>query len=81
MPKLEHDEGDKWVTTADAAAILEVHVRTVHRLTESGELNPAIKIPGKTGAYMYHRADVEALAQSRRADVDALAAPSRAEAS
>lgn len=35
---------------------------TVARLVRSGELKPAGKVDGQTGAYLFHRADVEALA-------------------
>lgn len=50
------------ITTAQAAAILGVHVGTVSRMVASGRLSPALKVPGKTGAFLFDRATVEALA-------------------
>jgi len=54
------------ITSPEAAAMLGVSVRTVHRKIEEGRLTPAKKLPGPTGAYLFNRADVEALAQQRR---------------
>lgn len=48
------------ITTADAAQMLGVHVATVSRMVASGRLAPAIKVPGKTGAFLFHPEDVEA---------------------
>lgn len=62
MPKTERPPSNDLVPTAEAATILNRHVRTVHRLVAEGLLSPAVKIPGKTGAYLFHRADVVALA-------------------
>lgn len=63
MPKKKRQEAPpELVSTAQAAAILNRHVRSVHRLIATGALVPAVKIPGKTGAYLFNRADVEALA-------------------
>jgi len=53
------------VHTAAAALILGCSYRTVLRMVESGDLREAGKVPGKTGAYMFRRADVEALAAER----------------
>lgn len=58
MPKLDQDE---MVSTAEAAQMLDRHVRSIHRLVQTGELTPVAKIPGRTGAYLFRRADVEAL--------------------
>lgn len=49
------------ITTADAAQMLGVHVATVSRMVASGRLVPAIKVPGKTGAFLFHPEDVAAL--------------------
>ncbi|MBO1770469.1 AlpA family transcriptional regulator [Agrococcus sp. TF02-05] len=48
---------------AEAAAILGVSRRHLARLP----LEPAMQLPGTTGAVLYHRADVEALAERRAA--------------
>lgn len=55
------------IPTADAAQILGCHVRTVHRFVESGDLKPAVRMPGLRGALMFRRADVERLAKRRAA--------------
>jgi excisionase family DNA binding protein len=49
------------VTTAEVAAHLRVHVRTVHRMIASGKLTPVVKAPGPRGAYLFARKDVERL--------------------
>lgn len=48
--------------TAEAAERLQVSVRTIHRLVARGELTPVAKLPGSTGAYLFARADITALA-------------------
>lgn len=35
------------------------------RLVQRGGITPAIKMPGKTGAYLFEREDVEALIAER----------------
>lgn len=61
MTKLAPDE---LVSTAEAARIIGRHVRTIHRAVADGRLTPITKIEGKTGAYLFRRADVEALRES-----------------
>lgn len=63
MPKVRTEE---LVTTSEAAEILNKHVRTVHRLVAEGTLTPATKVPGKTGAYLFRRSDVEKCANAAR---------------
>jgi len=46
--------------TAEVAQLLSKDVRTVHRMIRQGEI-PAQKLPGRTGAYIIRRTDVEAL--------------------
>jgi excisionase family DNA binding protein len=41
---------------------------TVKRAAIAGELPYALKMPGRTGAYLFHRADVEQWATARHAD-------------
>jgi excisionase family DNA binding protein len=53
------------ITTAQVAELLRVDVRTVHRLTASGSLPHALKIPGQTGAYMFDREAVEKYRRER----------------
>lgn len=52
---------DDLLTSTQAGAILGRSARTVQRLAESGALTPAQKLPGPNGAYLFRRADVEAL--------------------
>lgn len=56
------------IPTAETAEILRVDVRTVHRMAEDGRLTPALKIPGRTGAYLFDRNDVERVANERQAE-------------
>lgn len=57
---------DELIGTADAAAILGVTLPTIKRLALRGDaLQPAVKMRGKTGAYLFRRADVERLAAAR----------------
>lgn len=53
------------ITAAEVARIYGCHVRTVHRLVERGDLEPAMKAPGLRGALFFRRNDVLALAASR----------------
>lgn len=52
------------IPAAEVARIYGCHVRTVHRMVTDGRLVPAIKAPGKRGAYLFRRADVLAAAQA-----------------
>jgi excisionase family DNA binding protein len=47
---------DAFITAAELARRLNIHVRTLHRLRERGEGPPAIRIGG---AYRYEPVDVE----------------------
>lgn len=51
------------VGTAEAAELLGVSVRTIHRMTAKGLISPTGKLPGPTGAYLFGRADVLDLAR------------------
>ena len=52
------------IGSTEAARILGKSPRTVHRLVQSGSLKPAAIAPGGyAGAYLFHRADVEALVE------------------
>lgn len=53
------------LTTAQVAEVLHIDVRSVHRLVEREMLAPATKLPGRTGAFLFARADVEALVEER----------------
>ena len=49
------------IGSAEAAAILGVTVKTVTRYAARGTLTAAFKIAGIRGAYIFNRADVEAV--------------------
>lgn len=53
------------ITTAEVARELGVDRTTVNRLVARKVLTPLQKLPGKTGAYLFNHADVEALAAER----------------
>lgn len=55
------------VTSPQAAHILGVSNRTVHRLADAGELKPALQLPGPNGAFLFLRSAVEALRDARAA--------------
>ena len=55
------------LSTAQAAKVLGVSVKTVHRLVDRGELNMAVKMDGLRGPMLYTAQDVHALAQKRTA--------------
>lgn len=50
------------IYTADAARILGVSIRKIHRLVASGELVAEMKLPGTTGAYVFDEDAVRSLA-------------------
>ena len=54
------------MTTDQVSKLLGVDVRTVHRLAGK-RLPVAYKIRGRTGALLFHRADVEAELRRRTA--------------
>ncbi len=59
------------LSTQEAADILGVGRRTIHRWAQDGTLPVARKKPGELGAYVFLPRDVEALAAKRRADLEA----------
>jgi len=63
MPKARQTAKPDLLPTKDVAQLLGVHVSTVARMVAANEIQPAMKIPGKTGAYLFDRADVERLAR------------------
>lgn len=59
MPQIEQ------CTTKQVAEALRTDRKGVRRLVERGTLTPVQKLPGTTGAYLFDRAAVEALAAER----------------
>jgi excisionase family DNA binding protein len=49
------------IGTAEAAQVLGIDRSTLSRWTKDGRITPALQLPAHKGAYLYHRADVEAL--------------------
>lgn len=55
----------EFVGTAESSRILGVHVVTLTRWVAEHQLIPAHKLPGKNGAYVFRRADIERIAAER----------------
>jgi excisionase family DNA binding protein len=56
---------EPFIGAAEACQLLDIHAATLGRWVKSGALTPAHKLPGKNGAYLFNRGDVEALAVER----------------
>lgn len=65
------------LSTAEAASELHSSARTIARWAETGELPIALKLPGATGALLFHRKDVLAKKAKLIAEADARAAALR----
>jgi transposase-like protein len=61
MTKLDH------ITSGEACRILGVNPSTLARWARE-EVVPSIKLPGRNGAFVYNRADIEIYAAARAAD-------------
>lgn len=59
--------GDDFLTTAQVAELLGYTVAWTNKLAASGRLPVAHKLPGRTGAYLFYRGDIEAKAQQQPA--------------
>lgn len=57
MSKPAPSAGDL-LTTAQVAELTPWSVTSINRWAQKGIL-PAIKLPGRTGAYLFNRADIE----------------------
>ena len=58
---------EDWVSASDAADILGVDRSTLNEWARDGKITPLAKLPGRTGARIYARAEVERLARERAA--------------
>jgi hypothetical protein len=57
------------IPTRDALDILGyTNPSTITRYVQSGKLTPSRKLPGKNGAYLFWRADVQRLADQQAAE-------------
>ncbi len=62
MPKKRPKPITTLATSSEVAELFGRDVRTVHRWTAEGRLTAVAKLPGKTGAWLYDRADIERIA-------------------
>lgn len=51
---------DDLLPTKAVAALFSTTVATVNRWAQEGKLTPAVEMPGRTGARLYRRSDIEA---------------------
>ncbi|MEX3644500.1 helix-turn-helix domain-containing protein [Mycolicibacterium porcinum] len=65
------ETGSEFVGSSESCKILDIHPVTLTRWVGSGVLTPAHKLPGKNGAYLFRRADIEALAAERAGEASA----------
>jgi excisionase family DNA binding protein len=49
------------IGSAEACELLRVNRMTLMRWVALDKIKPATKLPGKNGAFLFHREDVEAL--------------------
>lgn len=54
------------IGVAEASAILSLDRRTIHRMVERSELEPASKLPGLRGAYIFDRATIVAAKEQQK---------------
>lgn len=54
------------IGSAEACRLLGIDSSTLTRWVVSGKVVAAHKLPGRTGAYLYHRADIEALVDDEK---------------
>jgi hypothetical protein len=61
-------KADDLVPTREALTILGMaDPSSISRFVALGVLEPALRLPGKNGAFLFHRADIERLAAERAA--------------
>lgn len=53
------------LTTAQACEILGIDRATLTRWVEKETIRPSFKFPGRTGGFLFRRADIQALAEHR----------------
>lgn len=62
---------DELMTTSQVAELRNANIATVNRWARNGELPVAMKLPGRNGANLFRRSDVEAF---RASDDEAVSA-------
>lgn len=55
------------MTTTEVAALLGKQPRTIQRQADAGLLPTIAKLPGRTGAWLFDRSEIEALSTGRAA--------------
>jgi excisionase family DNA binding protein len=58
---------DDLLSTTEAADLIGTERSNVSKMVRDGRLVPARKMPGPTGAYVFHRAEVERAAAEYQA--------------
>jgi excisionase family DNA binding protein len=53
--------GTDLIGSTEACRLLDIDKRTLVRWISAGRVIPAYRLPGKNGAYLFRRADIEAL--------------------
>jgi len=66
MPS-QSDPPHELIGSAEVARLLQINQVTVARWAASGQLTAAHKLPGKNGAYLFQRSDVERIERERAA--------------
>ena len=59
---------DHLIGSAEAAELLGIDRATFNRWVLAGRITPAVEFPGKRGARLFERADVERIADGLTAD-------------
>ena len=59
---------DQYLTTAQVADTANRSIRTVSRWIKDGRLRPSLKIPGRTGAYLFDPEHVAEVLEQAQAD-------------
>lgn len=59
-------QDDCWLSTAEAAELLDRSIKTVSRWARTGQLPYERKLPGRTGSYLFRRDQVAAVAARLR---------------
>ncbi len=56
---------DELIGTAAACRLLDLDKSTLTRWAIDGTITPALKLPGRNGALLFHLADIEAIREAR----------------
>jgi predicted site-specific integrase-resolvase len=56
---------DDIIGSTEACTILSIDKATISRWVAAGKLTPVLKLPRTNGAFLFKRADIDALAQAR----------------